>query len=124
MPTLEGLEQFEAKLNAMSLTVQQKVLKVATKLGAELIRAEMERTAPRLTGALSANEIISFVASQSNAYYVLFRIGPARSTFYGFFDEFGTAHQTAEPFVHPSFETMKDPALTLVTEAFKEAIGG
>lgn len=122
MATLEGIDQLDAKLKRLTLEVERKCLQRATKDGAEVIRAEMGRTAPKLTGHLSERIIISVVASESNAYYTLVRIGPARDAFYGQFDEFGTAHQTAEPFVHPSFENKKSEALEIAANNFREAV--
>jgi HK97 gp10 family phage protein len=122
MAVIQGIEQLEAKLNKLPLALQRKVLTDAAKEGAEIIRQGAASAAPVLTGQLAANEIISTVASESNAYYVLLRIGPRRKNFYGIFEEFGTSHQQAEPWLGPSFETTKALAQQKVATAFKETV--
>ncbi len=123
MAVIQGLEQFEAKMKTLPLIVQRKVLVAAVKDAGEIIRQGAQDDAPVLTGHLSAGEVISVVASQSNAYYVLIRIGPSRKVFYGIFPEHGTAYMEAEPWLEPSFENRtKALALARVSKAFKEAI--
>lgn len=124
MPVIQGIEQFEAKLNKLSLAVNRKVLTIGGKDAVEVVRKGAMDAAPVLTGALAAdpNEVISVVQSQSNAYYVLFRIGPSRKVFYGGFDEWGTAHQEAEPWLGPSFVRTKILAEDRLAGAFKEAL--
>ena len=122
MAVIQGIEQLEAKLKKLPLALQRKVLTDAVKQGGEIIRQGAANAAPVLTGQLAANEIISVVASESNAYYVLIRIGPRRKNFYGIFEEFGTSHQQAEPWLGPSYEITKELAQQKVVAAFKETV--
>ncbi len=122
MAVIQGIEELEARLSRMSLEVQRKVLLAATKEGGEIIRKGGEDAAPVLSGVLRDNETVSTVTSESNAYYVLLRIGPNRRAFYGGFDEFGTAFMEAEPWLGPSFQRTKGIAEAHVAKVFKEAV--
>lgn len=126
MATIQGLEQFEARVFALDLAVQRKVLTKSVKSGAELIRAAASRNVILqglvLTGTLAEREVISVATSQSNAFYVLARIGPSRDAFYGRFPEFGTIYESEKPFLEPAFEETKDAALAECSRIFKEVV--
>lgn len=122
MATIIGLKELEQKLKKLDLAVQSKELMKAAKAGGEIIRDAMEQRAPRDTGRLAAGEIVSALPSQSNAYVATVRIGPSRKVFWGLFQEFGTAHMAAQPFVLPAFEATKDEALALASREFKTAV--
>ncbi len=122
MPILNGLEKLESKLNDIALTVQRKALIKATKRGGELIRQEAQARAPRRTGRLAENEIMVLRNSENTATDVVVRVGPALTAFYGLFEEIGTAHSTADPFLLPAFEATKDEALKIASEEFQATI--
>ncbi len=117
--TIRGLEEFESKLSSLALDIQRKYLMDATKAGAEPIRQEASQEAPRLTGHLSDREIVVGVPSQSNAYEATVRIGPAMDAFYGVFDEKGTAHMVAQPFLEPAAENKYEEAVQRVADVLR-----
>ena len=119
---IQGLDQLERKLRELELSVQRKALRDGVRLGAELIAEEASRLAPVDTGELQERIVVSMRDSESDAKTVVARIGPARRVFYGIFDEYGTAHMTAQPFLGPAFEAKKEEALRVTSEAFTEAI--
>lgn len=126
MAVIEGLDQLDRKLNSLSLAVQRKALMKAVKEGGALIRdaasANVRSLGLVLTGTLASREIVSIVVSQSNAYSVLGRIGPAQDAFYGRFPEFGTIFEPEQPFLTPAFEQQAAPALNLASKIFKETV--
>ncbi len=122
MAILLGLDKLESKLSDIALTVQRKTLIKATKRGGELIRAEAQARAPRRTGRLAENEIMVLRTSENTATDVGVRIGPAIGVFYGLFEEIGTAHSTADPFLRPAFDDKKAEALQIASEEFDAAI--
>lgn len=122
MAVLQGLDQFDRALKQLSLVTQGQLLKQAVKKGAELIREEAENRAPRDTGTLAEEEIVSVVAGESNAFEATVKIGPSKKAFYGFFQEFGTAHHAAQPFLMPSFEEKQDEALQVVSDELRKAV--
>jgi len=122
MAVIQGIEELESKLADMERSVRRKVLRAAVKQAAELTRTRAAELAPVLTGKLKGNEIISVVDSLSTSNSVVVRVGPGMKTFYGLFDEFGTAHSTAEPFLSPAYEETKDNVLKKIAADFKEAV--
>jgi HK97 gp10 family phage protein len=124
--TIQGLEQFEKKLQALSLAVQRKALTKVVREGGMLIRDAASRNIRSeglvLTGTLAEREIVTIVTSQSNAYSVLSRIGPAQDAFYGRFPEFGTIFEPEQPFLGPAFDEQVGPALNLASRIFKETV--
>jgi HK97 gp10 family phage protein len=41
-------------------------------------------------------------------------VGPTKDYFYGYFQEFGTAHHGAQPWARPGFDEGKDEALAII----------
>jgi len=126
MATIQGLEAFERKLSALTLAVQRKTLTKAVKEGGMLIRDAASRNVITeglvLTGTLAEREIVTIVQSQSNAFSVLARIGPAQDAFYGRFPEFGTIFEPEQPFLEPAFREQIGPALNLASSIFKQTV--
>jgi HK97 gp10 family phage protein len=106
----------------LSYSVQKKVLVKAAKAGAQVIRDEAERLAPKLTGELAKNEIVTIAGTGSNAAEVVVKIGPDKKHFYGLFQELGTAHQPAQPFLEPALESQRDAALNAARDVLAEEI--
>jgi HK97 gp10 family phage protein len=123
---IQGLAAFEKKLQALSLAVQRKALTKAVKEGGTLIRDAASRNVRSeglvLTGTLAEREIVTIVVSQSNAYSVLARIGPAKDAFYGRFPEFGTIFEPEQPFLQPAFDEQVGPALNLTSKILKATV--
>lgn len=119
---IQGMAGFREKLKRMDYAVREKTLIAAVKKGGEVLRVEMEATAPRRTGKLAREEMVSVPRADSNAYEAVARIGPSRKAFYGVFDEFGTAHMVAQPFVGPSVERKGDEALGVAQEYVGDAV--
>lgn len=120
---IEGLPELEAKLNKLALSVQGRLLLRAVKSGAEPIRAEAGREAPRgATLRLSRSQIISIAQSESNAFYVAARIGPSRKAFYGLFQEEGTAFHPPQAFLGPSFASRHGEAIAIVRQEFADSV--
>jgi HK97 gp10 family phage protein len=118
--TIIGLENFERLLKSMELFPQKQLLVAATKAGAELIREEGERRAPRDSGLLAEEESIQI--KEAAADEVVARIGPSKKAFYGVFVEFGTVLMPARPFLTPAYETKKNEALKVAGAHLAAAI--
>lgn len=119
---IEGLPEFEAKLNKLALSVQGKLLLRAAKFGAEPIREEAAREAPRRTQRLSKGQIISMAQGESNAFRAVARIGPSRKVFWGLFQEEGTAFHPPQAFLGPSFAAKHKEALVIVRVIFIDTV--
>lgn len=112
----------EAKFNEIGYAVQRQVLIKAARKGAQLIRDEAEKLAPRRTGALAKSQIVTIAGTGSNSAEVVVKIGPDRARFYGLFQELGTAHHSSQPFLKPALESQHDAALDVAREVLLDAI--
>lgn len=112
----------ERKFNQQGHVLRRKILTKAVKAGADVIREKAEQLAPRDTGQLAASELVKVIGADSNAAEVVARIGPTRSTFYGIFQEFGTAFHPAQPFLQPALDQSQAEALTATIDASREEL--
>lgn len=53
---------------------------------------------------------------------VITRVGPTKAAFYGLFQEFGTAHHAARPFMRPTWDALKNSMLDTMKEALASEI--
>src|SRR5262245_24905767 len=99
---IEGLDDLIARLDELSLTQSKNILARSLRRGGLLLAEEMEHHAPTLTGRLAANIVVK--VQDQTASEAIARIGPAKGVFYGKFPEFGTAHQTVNPWMRPAYD--------------------
>ncbi len=92
------------------------LLTKSVKAGAEIIRQRAEELAPRDTGQLAESELVRVIGADSSAAEVVAKIGPSRASFYGMFQEFGTAFMVAQPFLQPALEQTQEEALKASAE--------
>lgn len=55
-------------------------------------------------------------------YEVRWKAKKKGDPFYGLFQEFGTAHHAAQPFMRPAFEQSKEQALIEMTDSLRRRI--
>jgi HK97 gp10 family phage protein len=111
---IQGFPELDANLKSLAYSVQKKVLTKAAKAGAEPIRAEAEARAPvGETHNLAESQMISMAGTDSDINQVTVKIGPAIGAFYGLFEEIGTAHSAADPFLLPAYEDKQEEAIAL-----------
>lgn len=129
MAVLRGIEELEQKLRELDRTVQAKCLMSALKEHVEVTRARAADNAPvgdpkedPHAGRLKAHEDIATVPSLSSAKVAIVRVGPRIDSFYGLFQELGTAHHSAQSFLLPAFEETKESVLAKTAEGFKKAV--
>lgn len=117
MPEIfKDAEGLKAAFDRQGYAMRRVLLTKATKAGAELIRERASALAPRDTGQLAESEIVRVVGADSNAAEVVAKIGPDRASFYGRFQEFGTAFMVAQPFLIPAFNESSEAAVRLSGE--------
>src|SRR5262245_52163753 len=95
-----------------SLVTQKKILSKALREGSILIQEEAEHRAPVETGRLAASMMTTI--TEATATEAIAKIGPSRKGFYGSFNELGTAHQPAKPFLRPAYDAKIDEALAVI----------
>src|SRR5678816_2791758 len=108
---LHGLPELYRDLKQINFAGQQQVLLKAARAGAEVIRDRIAQLAPRRSGHLSGDIIISGAGQRNDLNSVRLLIGPSRDSFYGLFLEIGTAFITARPFLDPAFTQMQQTAM-------------
>lgn len=97
------------------------VRKEAIEAAAEPMVEAMVANAPRDTGALELG-IGTQVSVTPEVARV--KIGPKRNVFYGMFQELGTQHHGAQPFMRPAFDQEKDEAVRAFGEVIRNALVG
>lgn len=121
MMRVEGGAELASTLNNLSRKMSRRVMRNALEIAAEPIRKAMSAYAPRDPGApdLADHMVVSPTRVEGlleNDQTAAVAIGPERGDyFYGYFQEFGTAHHGAQPFARPAFDQGVDQALSTIT---------
>lgn len=117
---LEGADELNKALAKLENKPKGHALREATEDGAEVIRSEAARNAPRDTGVLQEN-----IEDQTHRLQIgraQIDIGPARKAFYGRMIELGTSKMSAKPFLRPAFDTKKDDAIKAIGDTLKRIL--
>jgi HK97 gp10 family phage protein len=118
---VEGGAELASALNSLSMKISKRVKLEALKAGAEPIRSEMEKLAPRAPGAPDLADHIGISQAKvegliDNEQTAAVAVGPTRDFYYGLFQEMGTAFHGAQPFARPAFDGHTDSALTIIID--------
>jgi len=126
-----GASKLKLQLERLSDNLAAETLERAALAGAEIVREDASRRAPRQTGKL-ARSIVAEVASKSRNE-VSVHVGPSEDAFYGMFVEFGHAikksrkgsvlgHVPAKPFLRPAFDENEDRVKNEVGRVLRAAL--
>lgn len=135
---VRGLAELQSTLSKLPGKVQEVILVPATSAGAAVLQADMVAHAPvrqdgrvkrlskrsgkgRLPGFLKANIGRRRVDGGSGTS-VTFMVGVLSGAFYAIFQEFGTRHQAARPFVRTAAETKANEAVEKMAEKCRTGI--
>jgi HK97 gp10 family phage protein len=119
MPAFEGLEDLDRVLIAIALRFRETALKKAVLAGAQLIRDDAAERAPRRTGVLAEEEVITSPRSSSRKFQATVHIGPSARAYYGAFVETGTIYMRAEPFLRPALEAKQEEAAQIAADVLQ-----
>lgn len=119
---IEGGKELQDALRRVSASVAGEHLTAAAKEGAEIVRAEASRRAPRRTGKLAANIIAEVSLSQSDRAEI--SVGPSKEAFYGMFVELGTKHMAPRPYLRPAIDESRAEVERAVHEALRRRLLG
>ena len=119
MAAFEGLDDLQQVILAVGLHFRQVALKKAAMAGAQLIRDEAADRAPRRTGVLAEEEMITAPRTSGNSYNATVHIGPSALAYYGEFVEMGTIFMKAEPFLRPALEAKGEEAAQLAADVLQ-----
>ncbi|WP_110877327.1 HK97-gp10 family putative phage morphogenesis protein [Franconibacter helveticus] len=134
-----GLDEISRDLETLSRAENNKVLRDATRAGAEVLREEVIQRAPERTGKMKKNVVIltqkarrrGEISSGVHIRGVNPRTGNSdntmkannpRNAFYWRFVELGTVNMPAHPFVRPAFDTRQEQAAQAAIERMNRAI--
>lgn len=135
---VRGIDELERTLTALPQKMAATILVTATSDGAKVLQDEISARAPvrsdgrqkslgklslkaRLPGFLKAN-IGRRRAPADSSTSVKYVVGVLRSAFYAVFDEYGTRHQAARPFVRPAVESTADRVVAKMGDSLQHGL--
>lgn len=117
---LVGADELGKQFQALANVGKADLLEAIVKAVAEPVRKLAEDRAPRNTGELAGNIIAETLVKRQDVCVV--GIGPSKDAWHGIFQELGTSHHGAQPFLRPSFDERKEESKTGIADGLKEAI--
>jgi|ERR1700723_441862 len=116
---IQGLSELSEMLTHESARTAKRYLVNCAKPAAEVVIAAMEETAPEDTGRLEGGlDYKTKFSGEGDGTTLTVNIGPAKSGFYGMFDEFGTHTQPAQHWMGRAWESSQEKCLSVfATEA-------
>lgn len=111
---VEGLDELERMLEELTPKAAKAAVRRAALKAGEIWQEAIEERAPRRTGFLSEHITIKTKTTggdDDSTGGITVLVGPEKSAFYAMFQEFGTKHQPAKPFIGPAYEEKKDEVL-------------
>ena len=134
-----GLNDIAKDLEKLSRAENNKVLRDATRAGAEVLKAEVIDRAPNRTGKMRKNVVVVTQKSRrkgeiSSGVHIrgvnpktgnsdnTMKAKNPRNAFYWRFVEMGTVNMPAHPFVRPAFDTAQEMAAEAAIKRMNTAI--
>lgn len=96
------------------------VLEDATLAGAGVVAEIAEQKAPRRTDFLAEHIVVEIVEAESDL--VVAGVGPTKEAFWGIFQELGTPHHAAQPFLRPALDENEETVAREIGEAAWKAL--
>lgn len=125
---LEGGVELAGVLNQLPAKVSRRVIRDALERAGTPMQSRMGRLAPRAPGApdIADNIVMSparMEGMSDNDQTAAIAIGPIKElAYYGYFQEVGTMHHGAQPFVRPAFDQEVQRVLSAIRAAFWTAL--
>jgi len=124
-----GLADIAKDLETLSRAENNKVLRDATRAGAQVLKEEVENLAPVKTGKMKKNVVVvtsgvhirGVNPDTGNSDNTMKADNP-RNAFYWRFVELGTSSMPAHPFVRPAFDTRQEEATQVALARMNQAI--
>ncbi|VYT92827.1 hypothetical protein [Metakosakonia massiliensis] len=134
-----GLDDIAKDLETLSRAQNNKVLRDATRAGAEVLKEEVIARAPVRTGKLKKNVVVVTQKSRrrgeiSSGIHIrgvnpqtgksdnTMKAGNRRNAFYWRFVEMGTVNMPPHPFIRPAFDVCQDQATEVAMRRMNRAI--
>lgn len=133
-----GLNDIAKDLEALSRAENNKVLRDATRAGAEVLKEEVIARAPVRTGKLKKNVVVVTQKSRrgeiSSGVHIrgvnprtgnsdnTMKANNPRNAFYWRFVEMGTVNMPPHPFIRPAFDVRQEQATEVAIRRMNQAI--
>jgi len=136
---IEGLKEVQKKLKSLPGNVQRRVVRGATRAGANIVKKEAQRNVPvrqdgklkragkskakgyRYPGYLKKN--IGLIRNKRVPKNVFsFLVKTLKFAYYGAFLEFGTSKMSAKPWLRPAYESKRYFAVKRIRERILKGI--
>ncbi|MDU2939133.1 MAG: HK97 gp10 family phage protein [Enterobacteriaceae bacterium] len=134
-----GLEDIARDLETLSRAENNKVLRDATRAGADVLKTEVINRSPVRTGKMKKNVVVVTQRSRrrgeiSSGVHIrgvnprtgnsdnTMKASNPRNAFYWRFVELGTVNMPAHPFVRPAFDTRQEEAAEAAIARMNSAI--
>ena len=88
--------------------------------GTAAFASAMKEGASRAEAAAAARAANRAAGGKGRA--VITSVGPTRAAFYGLFQEFGTAHHAAQPYMRPAWDALKHSMLDTMIDVLRTKI--
>lgn len=115
---IKGLEKFKRELEQLDFSKRKPALVKGMLRAVEHARAEISAEAPRDTGLLAGRIVAQEDKRESDLNSVAVDVGATQQVFYGFFQEYGTAHHPPQKF----FERSIDKAIGQIQDTIVDFI--
>lgn len=105
--TIRGLKELDEALRALPDEMQAAPVRAGLKAAGKYLAEGMASRAPRdvvVEGVTLAEEIVYEVKVSIAREIAAVMIGPSKRAFYGGFQELGTEHHAAQPFMRPTLD--------------------
>lgn len=120
-----GLLDLDKELERLSKAETRQVERQANRAGAAVFRDEARKRAPRRSGKLARNIVVSGVKGETTAGVTVLqggKKGAPKNAFYWRFVELGTSKMAAIPFIRPAFDAKEKEATEAAEAKFLEAV--
>jgi HK97 gp10 family phage protein len=117
--TFEGGKELQSTLDSLPQAISRKIQREVLVEAAEPMVAAARKMAPRRPGFpdIADNIEVGTPRTSKTEAGDKFSVswGPTTGFFYGHFQEYGTAHHAAQPFMRPAFDGYKEKSLNIIT---------
>lgn len=120
---LSGFRELEDRLRRLPETVQRDYMNDAVAAGGELVLAEAVLRAPVEFGDLVESLMLRVTRQRNTGGDPRAEVGPSKEEQHvGRFQEFGTAHHGAQPFLRPALETRGREAIQVIGDVLRDRL--
>lgn len=118
---VEGLDDLELRFGRLTNAMSGELLSDATEAAAEEFMDFLVATAPRASGQLA--DSVRTEKQSSGGFTAAWRVGASKQGFHGMFQERGTIHMAAQPWIRPAFDAGKLTATHIAQRLLRANIG-